>query len=80
MSSPGKTTTGDKPQQVVHRTTLKSPKRLARTAGVIYLLVAVFGGFAQGFLEPTMHVAGDAATTTRNVVANEGWVWASSAT
>ena len=74
MSSPGKTTTGDKPQQVVHGTTLKSPKRLARTTGVIYLLVAVFGGFAQGFLEPKMYVAGDAAATTRNVVANEGLV------
>jgi len=74
MSSPGKTTTGDKPQQVVHGTTPKSPKRLARIAGVIYLLVAVFGGFAQGFLERKMYVAGDAAATTENLVANEGLV------
>jgi len=51
-----------------------SPKRLARTAGVIYLLIAVFGGFAQGFVEPKMYVPGDAAATTGNVVANEGLV------
>ena len=49
-----------------------SPKRLARIAGVLYLLVAVFGGFAQGFVEPTMYVAGDAAATAGNVVANAG--------
>ena len=51
-----------------------SPKRLARIAGVLYLLVAVFGGFAQGFVEPTMYVAGDAAATAGNVVANAGLV------
>jgi hypothetical protein len=44
VSSPGKPTTGDKPQQVVHGTTPKSPKRLARIAGDLYLLVTVFGG------------------------------------
>lgn len=71
MSSPGDTATGDQPQRVVHDTTRKSPKRLARTAGVIYLLIAVFGGFAQGFLQPKMYVPGDAAATTENVVANE---------
>jgi len=35
---------------------MNSPKRVARIAGVLYLLVAVFGGFAQGFLEPKMYV------------------------
>ena len=30
--------------------TPNSPKRLARTAGVLYLLVGIFGGFAQGFV------------------------------
>ena len=81
MSSPGKTTTGDKPQQVVHGTTPKSPKRLARIAGVIYLLVAVFGGFAQGFLERKMYVAGDATATTETWSPTRGWcAWAWSAT
>src|SRR5438034_5189204 len=51
-----------------------SPKRLARLAGVFYLLVAIFGGFAEGFVDPKMYVAGDAATTAANVVANAGLV------
>jgi hypothetical protein len=50
------------------------PKRLARTAGVLYLLVGIFGGFAQGYVYPKMYAAGDAATTTGNLVANSGLV------
>jgi len=49
---------------------MSSPKRLARIAGVLYLLVGIFGGFAEGFVEPKMYVAGDAAATALNVVAN----------
>ena len=49
--------------------TMTLPKRLARIAGVLYLLVAVFAGFA--FTVYTrLYVAGDAATTAANVVAN----------
>src|SRR5947199_2373323 len=55
-------------------TTMNSPKRLARIAGVLYLLVVIFGGFAEGFVEPKMYVAGDAATTAGNVVANSALV------
>src|SRR6202011_5184318 len=51
-----------------------SPKRLARIAGILYLLVAIFGGFAEGFVEPRMYVAGDAATTASNLLANSGLV------
>jgi hypothetical protein len=51
-----------------------SPKRLARIAGVLYLLVGIFGGFAQGFVYPKIYVAGDAATTAANLVANSGLV------
>src|SRR5213080_4520982 len=47
-----------------------SPKRLARIAGVFYLLVGIFGGFAEGFVDPKMYAAGDAAATTANVLAN----------
>jgi hypothetical protein len=54
--------------------TLNSPKRLARIAGVLYLLVAIFGGFAQGFVYPKIYAASDAATTAGNVVANAGLV------
>ena len=50
--------------------TVSSPTRLARIAGVFYLLVGIFGGFAEGFVDPKMYVASDAAATTANVVAN----------
>src|SRR3954452_236085 len=53
---------------------MSTPKRLARIAGLFYLLVAVFGGFAEGFVDPSMYVAGDAATTVGNVVAHAGLV------
>jgi hypothetical protein len=53
---------------------MSSSKRLARTAGVLYLLVGIFGGFAEGFVEPQMYVAGNAAATAGNVVANAGLV------
>ena len=56
------------------KTTTTSPKRLARIAGVLYLLVAIFGGFAQGFVYPKIYVAGDAAKTVGNVIANSGLV------
>ena len=55
-------------------TTTNSPKRLARIAGVLYLLVGIFGGFAEGYLEPKMYVAGNAAATVGNVAANSGLV------
>ena len=51
-----------------------APKRLARSAGVLYLLVAIFGGFAQGFVYPKIYVAGDAAKTVGNLIANSGLV------
>src|SRR6266702_2374666 len=56
------------------KTTTTSPKRLARIAGVLYLLVGIFGGFAEGFVEPRMYVAGNAATTASNLLANSGLV------
>jgi hypothetical protein len=53
---------------------MTSPKRRARIAGVLYLLVAICGGFAEGVVEPKMYVAGNAAATAGNVVANAGLV------
>ena len=53
---------------------MSSPKRLARIAGLLYLLVGIFGGFAEGYVEPKMYVAGNAAATTANVAANAGLV------
>jgi hypothetical protein len=51
-----------------------SPKRLARIAGVLYLLNGIIAGFAEGFVEPKMYAAGNAATTAGNVIANAGLV------
>jgi hypothetical protein len=45
-------------------------KRLARIAGLLYLFVGIFGGFAEGFVDPKLYVAGDAAATAANVVAS----------
>lgn len=49
-----------------------SPKRLARIAGVFYLVVGITGGFSEGFVDPSLYVAGDAAATAANVVVNAG--------
>lgn len=53
---------------------LSSFKRLARTAGLLYLLNAIVAGFAFGFVATKMYVAGDANTTAANVLANPGLV------
>ena len=41
---------------------------------MLYLFVGIFGGFAEGYLEPKMYVAGNPAATAGNVVANSGLV------
>jgi len=51
-----------------------SPKRLARIAGILYLFVGIFGGFAEGFVDPKIYAAGNAAATTANVIANVGLI------
>ncbi len=53
---------------------MNSNKKTARIAGVLYLLVGIFGGFAEGYVDPKMYVAGNAASTYGNVVANAGLV------
>jgi hypothetical protein len=47
-----------------------SPRRLARLAGVLYLLMAILGGAAHLGIRDSIHVPGDGATTAANVVAN----------
>ena len=57
---------------------VKSPKRLARIAGVLYLLVGIFGGFAEGYVDPRMYAPGGAAATAANLAANPALsAWAS---
>jgi hypothetical protein len=51
---------------------MASSRRLARIAGFLYLLVGISGGFAEGYVEPRMYVAGNAAATAGHVVANAG--------
>ena len=53
---------------------MSTPKGLARTAGVLYLLNGVFAGFAFAYVVGKVYVAGDAATTAANVVASPGLV------
>ena len=51
-----------------------SPRRLALVAGILYLIVGIFGGFAVGFANPSVYVPGDAAATAANVAGNSGLV------
>jgi Domain of unknown function (DUF4386) len=53
---------------------VSNPERLARLAGILYLLVGIFGGFAQGLVYPKIYVAGDAAKTAANLVENSALV------
>jgi hypothetical protein len=53
---------------------MTSPKRLARIAGVLYLLNGIFAGFAFGYVIAKVYVAGGAAATAANVVASSGLV------
>ena len=53
---------------------MSSPKRLARIAGLLYLTVAIFGGFAHLFVRAAVYVPGDATTTADSVLANTGLV------
>lgn len=51
-----------------------NPKRLARVAGLLYLLNGILSGFALLFVYAKVYVAGDAAATARNLVAHSGLV------
>lgn len=48
-----------------------SPRTLARLAGVLYLIVAISGGFAQMFVRAGAVVPGDPAATAANIRASE---------
>ena len=53
---------------------MSSPRRLARIAGLLYLIVAVFAGFSYNYATGKTYVPGDAAATAQNVLANAGLV------
>ena len=66
--------TGMRQRTLPERSLAGSPKRLARIAGLLYLVVGILGGFAFAAIYSTMYVAGDAATTAGKLVANAGLV------
>src|SRR5688572_16145600 len=49
---------------------MTSAKTTARTAGLLYLVVAVTGGFSMLYV-PSLIVPGDAAATANNLLAHE---------
>jgi hypothetical protein len=53
---------------------MDSKKNIARMAGLLYLIVGIFGAFAIIYVTARVYVPGDAATTTANVLANAGLV------
>jgi hypothetical protein len=55
-------------------TILNTPKRLARIAELLSLIVASFGGFAVRYVITRVYAPGDAATTAANVLTNAGLV------
>ena len=60
---------------------VSSPKRLARIAGLPYLIVGIFGGFAVAYVTPMLYVPGAAAATVLQgsmpgkQKSPDGWVW-----
>lgn len=45
-----------------------SPQKYARIGGLLYLIIIVFGAFAEGFVTNKLIVSGDAATTAHNIL------------
>ncbi|MDB5234122.1 MAG: hypothetical protein JWR44_1115 [Hymenobacter sp.] len=54
------------------RTIENSPQRYARIGGALYLIIILFGLFAEGFVTSKLLVSGDAAATARNILASPG--------
>lgn len=49
-------------------------KHRARIAGLLYLVVGIFGGFSQGYFQPLLYAAGDPAATAAQITAHAGLV------
>jgi hypothetical protein len=50
--------------------TVTTPKRRARIAGILYLIVALFAAFSYNIATGKVYVPGDAAATAQRVIAN----------
>jgi hypothetical protein len=59
----------DRPDAIGDGRSPASPVRLARIAGALYFVIAIFGGFAQ-IVRVKVYEPGDATATAANIVAN----------
>lgn len=50
---------------------MNSTNKWARTAGFLYLIVIIAGGFAEAFVREGLTVSGDAVATAHNILASE---------
>ncbi len=50
---------------------MNSNNKLARIAGLLYLVMIIAGGFAEVFVREGLTVSGDAVTTAHNILINE---------
>lgn len=74
LQLPEKSTfTGNSPNKYEGESKMNSPKHIAKIAGVLYLIVAIFAAYAFSVITG-LYVAGDAVATAANVVANSGLV------
>lgn len=51
---------------------MDSTKKIARIAGVLYLVIIVCAGFSEGIVRSSLIVPGDATATVSNISASEG--------
>jgi hypothetical protein len=56
------------------RTTQRSPLIYARAAGLLYLVIIVFGLFSEVFVRSSLIVRGDASATATNILASQ-WMF-----
>ena len=49
-----------------------SPIAYAKFAGLLYLLIAISGGFSIGYVPSVIMAPGDAASTAQNILDNQG--------
>jgi len=54
---------------MMYKTVEASPQAYARIGGLLYLVIIVFGAFAEGFVTNNLVAPGDAAATAHNIMA-----------
>lgn len=64
---------GNSSSKYEEESNMNSPKRIARIAGILYLIVAISAAFPYNVFNG-LYIAGDAAATTTNIIAKAGVV------